>query len=802
MKEATKLAAFLGLINHIDSMLLHSTQASAEFLPDVSNEALDNTLSRAFSFIRQNTSAFSRFFKEENLAEFDHETLLRVSIADQLILNKLPLNMNSALTDHKQYLVSIFDRIHQKSRMDVKSNPHFLPLKTLQLDEEHIFPQIPQGDYQERYADLLAGLKNSLKINVDDSSSFIENLMTALHNYAWCVPSAVEKGYSDVSLYDHARMTSALAVCLTDFDNEQLKEINALIMDQPQQYESKDDKLNKPIALFVGGDISGIQDFIYTLTAKHAAKTLRGRSFYLQLLTEAILRFVLRSLDIPYTNVIYTGGGHFFLLTPVSAIERLPIIQKEISQKLLKFHGTQLYLAMGWSSIPLKAFTQNSLSSSWKQMHANLHIKKLQRYTELDPDQLNDLFSPAIEGGNADKLCAVCGREHTSVASLGDVEEDTKKIRICSLCNSFAEEIGKELPRTEYVRFGLSTPVQSQEYTALAGLAEFGMHVSFDDSPFTTAMDQSVVWKMSDTKIPERLLQGSVIWQHYVVNKLPLDKSSQVLSFDALQEEGKGIHRLGVLRMDVDNLGEIFKSILSDDQGNTQGSLVHLSTLSSRISLFFEGYIRKVLDKTQYKGQIYSVYSGGDDLFLIGPWHLMPEVALDIVKALETYTGNSPDVHLSGGLSFIHGKYPIHAAAEDAGDLEKSAKTTFGAEKNAFAFLGEVFHWTAFEKVKAHKDSYIHIISDLKGPKSLLHQIQALDEMQKEAKKKSKHSKPVWGPWMWMGDYQIFRLQERYKGELRNKLHTLHDEIKSGAYPYAELHDWAVAARWAELELR
>ena len=73
----------------------------------------------------------------------------------------------------------------------------------------------------------------------------------------------------------------------------------------------------KPVALLIGGDISGIQKFIYTIASKKAAKTLRGRSFYLQLLTEAVLRFVLGELELPYTNVIYAGGGHFFLLAPL-----------------------------------------------------------------------------------------------------------------------------------------------------------------------------------------------------------------------------------------------------------------------------------------------------------------------------------------------------------------------------------------------------------------------------------------------------------------------------------------------------
>ncbi|MBM4425645.1 MAG: hypothetical protein FJ031_00255 [Chloroflexi bacterium] len=47
------------------------------------------------------------------------------------------------------------------------------------------------------------------------------------------------------------------------------------------------------LRLLIGDDISGIQKFIYTITSKKAAQTLRGRSFYLQLLTEVVMGFVL-----------------------------------------------------------------------------------------------------------------------------------------------------------------------------------------------------------------------------------------------------------------------------------------------------------------------------------------------------------------------------------------------------------------------------------------------------------------------------------------------------------------------------
>jgi CRISPR-associated protein, Csm1 family len=54
-----------------------------------------------------------------------------------------------------------------------------------------------------------------------------------------------------------------------------------------------------------------------------AARTLRGRSFYVQLLTEGVADFILRRLGLPPTNLIYAGGGNFYLLAGVSQQERL-----------------------------------------------------------------------------------------------------------------------------------------------------------------------------------------------------------------------------------------------------------------------------------------------------------------------------------------------------------------------------------------------------------------------------------------------------------------------------------------------
>jgi CRISPR-associated protein Csm1 len=727
----------------------------------------------------------------------DDANALRVIIADQLSVQK---QKNRKRGDQNSYphLRSIFDFIQMGSKGKRDQGSRYHSFKPLSLTSESIFPHKDQTEDQEDLEALLKGLIGEAEKEFSNPETYLENLLSAFQKYAWCIPSPGCP--TDVSLYDHARITSALAACLTDFNLERLQDIAGLI--KSREVGKGDQADDEPLALLVGGDFSGIQSFIYTLSAKRAAKTLRGRSFYLQLLTEAILRFVLGKLGLSYANVIYSGGGHFFLLVPTSSGKLLPGIQKEITEKVLRQHGTSLYFSLGWTGVPISGFLTESISPVWAQMHREMQRKKRRRYSDFNPEQLAAIFEPLKEGGNPDKVCAVCGCEDSSVKAYQGYDDDVQNsISICALCNSFAEQIGGKLPKAEWVRMSICEPGDPKSRQALDLLEAFGLQVRLDDQPFEGNINHQFIWLLNDNDIADSLSADSAVWLHYSVNDIPLD-GSRVISFEDIEKRGpEGISRLGVLRMDIDNLGKIFKEGLKDEMGLSKGSLVRLATLSWQISLFFEGWIKQILHNPDYAQSIYAVYSGGDDLFLIGPWQFMPDLALEIVEDLNQYTGHNPDIHLSGGLSFIHGKYPIHAAAEDAGELEDKAKTKFGAEKNAFAFLDGVWHWETFKVIKDCKDLLLNIVNLPNAPRNLLHLIQNLDSIRIDAEKEREGEKPLWGRWMWMGDYHLKRMVERARAnpELKQTLETLREEMHKGKYPYENLHLWATAARWAEL---
>ena len=127
-------------------------------------------------------------------------------------------------------------------------------------------------------------------------TSWVETFLAVARKHLSRVASAAYKSHPDISLYDHARSVAAIAVCLREAH---------------QQAEP---------FLLIQGDISGVQSFLYKLAspdeAKNTAKRLRGRSLFLVLLAETVARYYMRALNLPPTNLLYCGGGHFSILAP------------------------------------------------------------------------------------------------------------------------------------------------------------------------------------------------------------------------------------------------------------------------------------------------------------------------------------------------------------------------------------------------------------------------------------------------------------------------------------------------------
>ena len=277
------------------------------------------------------------------------------------------LDENTWDTFKKKRMVSVFEGIFNS---EIGYN-FSLPVNEISLIKKDYFPKKnAEIDNNPDYANLWDEFVKEFKfIQAEDTIVFADTLLNLLAKYTTTIPSSTIH-LPDVSLFDHLKTTAAFAVALYDYLSEN---------------DIKNLKFKENPYLLIAGDLSGIQDFIYDIISKNAAKNLKGRSFYLQLLTDSIIKKLLDELKLYKANLIYGSGGSFFIIAANTEKnkEKLQKIQVEISQKIFEEHKTSLYLAI--ESIEFgeeHIFGQNNktVGTLWEHIFKKLDVKKQQRY--------------------------------------------------------------------------------------------------------------------------------------------------------------------------------------------------------------------------------------------------------------------------------------------------------------------------------------------------------------------------------------------------------------------------------------
>ena len=153
----------------------------------------------------------------------------------------------------------------------------------------------------------------------------------------------------------------------------------------------------------------------------------------------------------------------------------------------------------------------------------------------------------------------------------------------------------------------------------------------------------------------------------HVATKLWVGDYTTEDSFEELAQRAKGIKRIGILRADVDNLGQtLINGFYRRDVAGRYITISRTATLSRQLSLFFKFYINKILrDK---KRDVMIVYSGGDDIFLAGAWNDVLNGYKDIRVAFAKFTQRT--LTISAGVGIYHAGYPINIMAREVEELE------------------------------------------------------------------------------------------------------------------------------------
>lgn len=546
---------------------------------------------------------------------------------------------------------------------------------------------ISHDDYNSIRERIKSGL-----IGIEVSKQGVNSLLNLLEVTTDKVPSSTNMTeLVDVSLFDHAKTTAGIASCIFEYlAEQQISDYKAALFDKEKSQEF----YAKQMFLLFSCDMSGIQNFIYNISGEGALKQLRARSLYLEMMLEHIADELLERLDLSRANLLYTGGGHAYLLLPNTEYVKNAIksFTEELQDWFISQHRTDLYLADAWiecsaDDLSNRGEDKQRYRNLYRKLSEKLSTVKASRYSAATIAELNFGTSSAIDH---ERECVECHRSDLHIDS-------NRKCTICAALATVSPRLVKKdvfVVSEETDNDTVSIALNSLPLPFNKRLSVYSREEYFSKLPDYVRIYTKNSW---DTGIN----LATHIWMGDYTYEMTNEGISSYASDGITLIDKKGINRLGVLRADVDNLGTIFTNGLPDEKI----SISRTSTLSRSLSYFFKYWINEVLKVGEYRAQI--IYSGGDDLFIVGNWSDIIYAAIDIRNALDEFTGNGT-LTISAGVGMYDSKYPIARMASETGDLEDTAKrypNTLGQEspgqmptKNAIALWSSkaVFSWSEF----------------------------------------------------------------------------------------------------------
>jgi CRISPR-associated protein Csm1 len=425
--------------------------------------------------------------------------------------------------------------------------------------------------------------------------------------------------------------------------------------------------------MIVLGDISGIQNYVFDVTEEGGgqARRLRARSFFVQLLAEAAALRVRRALDWGTETVLLCGAGKFTLRgTYAGQAEGLLIAEQQaINEWLQRETRGELRLTLAWSD------SADSDLSVYQAAQQQLQRKKAQPWA---PTSGGNWADSRLILDPLDTPCNLC---HHAPATEEEIDADGTERRVCRTC-TMNREVGQKLPRARWLII--------RERPEAADLTILGLGIDVITDDFATIGPE--VLAVANLQYPESCppwCPRELFMQRRLMAHIPVDDDGQPIWFTELAEQfSQGAPQLAVLKADADSLGVLFERLLNS------GDLNATRQLSDRLDEFFASRLRRELaNRNSRWWPIYTIFAGGDDLVMVGPWNVMVDFAAEMQR---WFKQQFPELTLSAGLELIKPKRPIKAAVERAELLLNEAKDQ---GKDRLAAFGQVWPWNDHDTI-------------------------------------------------------------------------------------------------------
>ena len=627
----------------------------------------DHTISLAFSVLHHYLKLFAEKqephlplpsfpsqFKQVDISPF-------LSQAEHLVLGKQPELKQS------NKLFSLFENINQENKK-TQFSYDFQP-----LSPNTIFPKKEENNtaLSVHWDKFINEIKEIPKSHCDNPSLWLDHFDTAMQCFTCNLPSPYS---DDISFYDFTKAVTAFVVALAD------QEINK----------------EEPF-LLIQGDFFGIQDFIFSggsASNKGAAKILRGRSFQVSLFTELAALKVLNACQLPTTSQMMNAAGKFLIVAPnTKAVkEIIKQVQAELNQWFIKETYGLIGLGIAVQSAKYSDFEQNHYETLVKKLFENLEEQKLKRLDLTDTTQ----SVQEVEYPNG-----VCEMNSFFPAQTGKERSVISEDQI---------KIGEMLSKKQRIIIAdINADINHKYETQILKLPIFGFKVIFtnsreDTKEFGYPVKLLQIHRFWDFSLPKDT--NAKIWngyaRRYINAYVPFDEEGKIITFEDIETQDKGQKALMTLKGDVDNLGTIFQ------EGIRSANIAKMAALSRQMNLFFSLWLPAYC--AEQSQRMYTVFAGGDDFFLIGPWYSTQKVARAMQQAFTHYVAENPEIHFSAGMVMSKSGIPVPRLGDLAEEaLEKSKKIDAG--KNAVTIFNRSVKWKDWQSL-CNLEQEIHRLAE------------------------------------------------------------------------------------------
>ena len=775
--------------------LATAMQALATPFPHLTDHAI-----APFSSWNQADDKHSMFSvaQQASVSESFLQQLIAIARHLALGLEQQDFQQEHASQKNKEYRkkqVTLLEQIHINAS-SAKTEPSSLRYRYAlkPLSPEAIFPVLatkyesykPQQSIQE-YPTLWNNFQGALEkipqSHQQNLSLWLDHFETLCGTYAHSAPITPQKNtLADISLYDHAKTTAALATALWRYHHETNTET---VSELDKAWDEK--KL-----LLIQGDFFGIQAFIFAnggASNKKAAKLLRGRSFYVSLLMECAALRLLDALSLPSTSQVLNAAGKFMIIAPntphtVTALNR---VQRQFDQWFLAQSWGQSGIGLAWEAASCNDFSHHRYRKLITRLYQRLDIVKHQRLNLCDSTTpAPTVFENYLDSiNNQQGVCQIDGRSPAITEQdgiwVGQLAEDQIN------CGRFI--VKDELKRLLITRNKLDQ--RGRQYDLQLDL--FGYHIRFtkeksQGDQFATLAKQHQLLRAWDFSLPES--KTAALWNGYARRNInsyvpwfddpSIDEEKQgkyagcddnefginrVKSFTHLACEDKqfdgsqwrGNSGLIALKGDIDNLGAMFQG------GLETTSIVKMAALSRQINNFFAVYLPWLCKSDERFKNTYTVFAGGDDFFLIGSWQSQINLARQLREDFKRYVAENKQIHFSVGLSMNKPSVPVSYLADMAETSLESAKNHNPKQdkilpKNAVSCFGICMPWDDFVALEQREHVLDRFKTDYGLSTGYIYGLLDLVDM-----KEAIHDDPTKSIWHAYFAYRTRRLLERDK---------------------------------------